>query len=236
LVHVFVIGSLITAILSLDATVVLLTPVVFATAARIGARPGPHVYACTHLANTASLLLPVSNLTNLLAFAASGLSFTHFASLMALPWLVAVLAEFLIFGRFFATDLDVGAHAAAPGEDAAFPVFALVVLVGTLGGVTSPATAYSPLVGAQLDLAPGAAILDLDPAFEHAVLLGGAPWTEPLVMWWNFVAREHDEIVAARAAWEARDPRFGEVAGHDGARIPAPPIPPTRLLSRRRRH
>jgi len=88
----------------------------------------------------------------------------------------------------------------------------------------------------QLDLAPGAAILDLDPAFEHAVLLGGAPWTEPLVMWWNFVAREHDEIVAARAAWEARDPRFGEVAGHDGARIPAPPIPPTRLLSRRRRH
>ena len=51
----------------------LLTPVVFATAARMGARPRPHVYACTHLANSASLLLPVSNLTNLLAFSASGL-------------------------------------------------------------------------------------------------------------------------------------------------------------------
>jgi Na+/H+ antiporter NhaD/arsenite permease-like protein len=48
------------------ATVVLLTPVVFATAATVGARPRPHVYACTHLANSASLLLPVSNLTNLL--------------------------------------------------------------------------------------------------------------------------------------------------------------------------
>ncbi|MFC9760194.1 SLC13 family permease, partial [Streptomyces sp. NPDC056921] len=88
LVLVFVAASLVTAVLSLDATVVLLTPVVFATAARLGARAKPHVYACTHLSNTASLLLPVSNLTNLLAFAASGLSFTRFAALMALPWLV----------------------------------------------------------------------------------------------------------------------------------------------------
>jgi arsenical pump membrane protein len=62
-----------TAVLSLDATVVLLTPVVFATAARLEVRARPHVYACTHLANSASLLLPVSNLTNLLAFAAMGL-------------------------------------------------------------------------------------------------------------------------------------------------------------------
>ena len=109
------------------------------------------------------------------------------------------------------------------------------VLVGTLGGVTSPATAYSPLAGAQLDLAPGAAILDLDPAFEHAVLLGGAPWTEPLVMWWNFVAREHDEIVAARAAWEARDPRFGEVAGPLDLHPPAPLIVRERGRNRRTR-
>ena len=169
LVHVFIIGSLITAILSLDATVVLLTPVVFATAARIGARPGPHVYACTHLANTASLLLPVSNLTNLLAFAASGLSFTHFASLMALPWLVAVLAEFLIFGRFFATDLDVGAHAAAPGEDAAFPVFALVVLVGTLAGfVLASALGVSPAWAA----AAGAAVLTVRALARRCTTLG----------------------------------------------------------------
>jgi arsenical pump membrane protein len=90
LVQVFALASVITAVLSLDATIVLLTPVVFATAARLGARSRPHVYACTHLSNTASLLLPVSNLTNLLAFAASGLSFTRFAALMALPWLVAI--------------------------------------------------------------------------------------------------------------------------------------------------
>ena len=75
----------VTAVLSLDATVVLLTPIVFATAARLRTSPRPHVYACSHLANSASLLLPVSNLTNLLAFHASGLSFMRFAGLMALP-------------------------------------------------------------------------------------------------------------------------------------------------------
>ena len=87
----FVTAAVTTAVLSLDATVVLLTPVVFATAARLDVRARPHVYACTHLANSASLLLPVSNLTNLLAFAASGLAFGHFAALMALPWLAELL-------------------------------------------------------------------------------------------------------------------------------------------------
>lgn len=101
----FLLASVITAVLSLDATVVLLTPVVFATVARLGARPKPHVYATAHLSNTASLLLPVSNLTNLLAFAASGLSFTRFAVLMGPAWAVAIAAEYLVFRRFFAADL-----------------------------------------------------------------------------------------------------------------------------------
>ncbi len=71
---VFLAAAGTTAVLSLDATIVLVTPIVFATAARLFINPRPHVYACSHLANSASLLLPVSNLTNLLAFHASGLS------------------------------------------------------------------------------------------------------------------------------------------------------------------
>ncbi|MFE5854109.1 arsenic transporter [Streptomyces sp. NPDC056500] len=132
--QVFVVASAITAVLSLDATVVLLTPVVFATAARLGARPTPHVYACTHLANTASLLLPVSNLTNLLAFAASGLSFTRFAALMTLPWIAAIAVEYVVLRRFFATDLDAGANTPAAVEAPPVPVFALATVVGTLAG------------------------------------------------------------------------------------------------------
>jgi arsenical pump membrane protein len=104
LTRVFVVAAATTAVLSLDATVVLLTPVVFATVARLGMRAKPHVYACTHLANSGSLLLPVANLTNLLAFAATGLAFTRFAGLMALPWLAALGVEYAVFRRFFAAD------------------------------------------------------------------------------------------------------------------------------------
>ncbi|WP_406470927.1 arsenic transporter [Streptomyces sp. NBC_01615] len=134
LTAVFALASAITAVLSLDATIVLLTPVVFATAARMGARPKPHVYACTHLSNTASLLLPVSNLTNLLAFTATGLSFTRFAALMALPWLVAIGAEYVVFRRFFAGDLVAAAPEPRVDEPPAVPVFALVTVGCTLAG------------------------------------------------------------------------------------------------------
>ncbi|MEU6845075.1 SLC13 family permease [Streptomyces sp. NPDC046716] len=131
---VFAVAAGVTAVLSLDATVVLLTPVVFATAARIGARPRPHVYASAHLANSASLLLPVSNLTNLLALTASGLTFTRFAGLMALPWLVAIGVEYLVFRRYFAADLAAPAHAPDEAEPTGVPVFTLVVLALTLAG------------------------------------------------------------------------------------------------------
>lgn len=153
--QVFLAASAITAVLSLDATVVLLTPVVFATAARLGARPKPHVYACTHLSNTASLLLPVSNLTNLLAFAASGLTFTRFAALMALPWLAAIAVEYAVFRRFFATDLDAGAQAPSGGDAPELPLFALVTVACTLAGfvVTSAVgvdPAWAALAGAAV--------------------------------------------------------------------------------------
>ncbi len=113
---VFIAACATTVVLSLDATIVLLTPVVFATARRVRARPRPHAYACAHLANSASLLLPIANLTNLLAFRATGLSFARFALLMALPWAVAIAVEWAVLTRFFAADLAgvarVGTHGA----------------------------------------------------------------------------------------------------------------------------
>ncbi|MEU4114214.1 arsenic transporter [Kitasatospora sp. NPDC028055] len=153
LAQVFVVASVITAVLSLDATVVLLTPVVFATAARLGARPKPHLYACTHLSNTASLLLPVSNLTNLLALTASGLSFTRFAALMALPWLVAVAVEYVVLRRFFAADLDAGTAAGTEVAAPELPLFALVTVAGTLAGfvltsIVGVDPAWAAMVGA----------------------------------------------------------------------------------------
>ncbi|MDQ0835286.1 arsenical pump membrane protein [Streptomyces achromogenes] len=145
LVAVFVLASAVTAALSLDATVVLLTPVVFATAARMGVRSRPHVYACAHLSNTASLLLPVSNLTNLLAFTTSGLSFTRFAALMALPWVVAIGAEYLVLRRFFAADLPAAEPTADDGPEPELPLFALVTVACTLAGfVVASAVGVEP--------------------------------------------------------------------------------------------
>ena len=60
---------------------------------------------------------------------------------------------------------------------------------------------------------------DGEPA--RLLLIGGAPFGETILMWWNFVARTPDEIVAARADWEAGR-RFGEVRGYAGARLEAP--------------
>lgn len=135
---VFAVACAVTAVLSLDATAVLLTPVVLATAARAGARARPHVYATAHLSNSASLLLPVSNLTNLLAFTASGLSFTRFAALMALPWLAAIAVEYAVFRRFFRADLEEPPAVPAPGKAAraapAVPRFTVVVVALTLAG------------------------------------------------------------------------------------------------------
>ncbi len=152
LATVFGIAAAVTAILSLDATVVLLTPVVLATARTLAVSARPHAYATAHLSNSASLLLPVSNLTNLLAFSAAGLSFLHFTAAMSLPWLAAILVEFLLLRWIFAKDLAVEPRA-APSEPLEVPLFALIVVGLTLVGfaVTSLlglSPAWAALAGA----------------------------------------------------------------------------------------
>ncbi len=67
------------------------------------------------------------------------------------------------------------------------------------------------------------------------LLLGGEPYADDLVMWWNFVGRTHEEVVQAREDWEVEGHgRFGTVPGHGSDRIPAPPMPGVRLTPRRR--
>jgi redox-sensitive bicupin YhaK (pirin superfamily) len=149
------------------------------------------------------------------------------------------------------------------------------VFLGTLGGETSAVRTFTPLLGAELQIAPHTRIvLDVDPAFEHGVLvdigpvelagtelargtlgyaapgartlslanpgdqpsrvilLGGPPLHEELVMWWNFVGRTHEEIVAFRDDWQRESDRFGRVTGYPGQRLPAPPLPGGRLRPR----
>ncbi|WP_428339487.1 SLC13 family permease [Mycobacterium sp.] len=153
--QVFVIAAIITAALSLDATVVLLTPVVLTTVRRLRAPVRPHAYATAHLANAASLLLPVSNLTNLLAFNASNLSFIKFTLLMTLPWLAAVGTCYLVFRVFFRRDLSVPPEPVEDEPPPPTPVFALVVVALTLAGfvvaeAVDVAPAWAALAGAAV--------------------------------------------------------------------------------------
>jgi arsenical pump membrane protein len=145
LILVFVVASLTTAALSLDATVILLTPAVLATVTRLRVKPAPQVYATAHLSNTASLVLPVSNLTNLLAFQASGLTFVGFAGLMAAPWLVAIGLEYVVFRRFFASDLaEPGMPPAQEVRSVDPPMVTLILLALILAGF-----AVGPVLHAQ---------------------------------------------------------------------------------------
>lgn len=146
---VLVIGTAITTVLSLDATVVLFTPVVVAAALRAGVSARPHLHVTAHLANSASLLLPVSNLTNLLAYEATGLSFARFAALMILPLAVVLLVEYVGARLCFAEELAERSHPrpssrALPDEPT--PWWALAVLAGTLAGL---------VLSSPLEIEPG---------------------------------------------------------------------------------
>jgi hypothetical protein len=125
----------------------------------------------------------------------------------------------------------VGADLAlASGADILLPLepdFEHAVLV-TSGSIEVDGTSLAP--GAMLYL--GCVRQDLRvraSAPARALLIGGVPFAEQIVMWWNFVARSAEEITAARAEWNERGPGFADVAGFDGYRLPAPPLPPGRL-------
>ncbi|WP_084963538.1 pirin family protein [Thermoactinospora rubra] len=147
-------------------------------------------------------------------------------------------------------------HAGLPEEGG------IRVVMGSLAGMASPATCHSPLVCAEISVAGGLEV-PVDPAFEHgvlwlssgeepsvaylppgrttitlsghgrALLIGGEPFGEEIVMWWNFVGRTHEEIAAYRKEW-AEGEGFGRVAGFAGAPLPAPALPTVRLKPRGR--
>jgi len=138
LVNVFVLGAAVTALLSLDVTVIVLTPVIYATVLALRIDPLPYLYACTFVANTGSLIFPMSNLTNLLAVSRLNFPFWRFAGVMALPNLVAVAANAAIFLWLFRDRLP-GPIAPGPpaGDPARTPFFrgAAAALALVLGGL-----------------------------------------------------------------------------------------------------
>jgi arsenical pump membrane protein len=137
---VYLLAALVTVTLSLDATVVLLTPVVLAAGMARSVPEQPGTYACLRMANSASLLLPVSNLTNLLAVPHLHLTFTGFALRMAPVLAVVLVVEYVGLRLLFRRELAVPA---VPDRDEApsLAVFPIVVVGLMLVGFA----AVSPL-------------------------------------------------------------------------------------------
>jgi redox-sensitive bicupin YhaK (pirin superfamily) len=123
--------------------------------------------------------------------------------------------------------LSAGADVAVPLE----PEFEHAVLVAS-GAAAVDGVDIGP--GSLLYLGCGRAELRLrSSGASRMLLLGGEPFTEQIVMWWNFVAGSAEEIADARKAWMTTD-RFGTVHGNDTDRLPAPALPAGRLRPRGR--
>ena len=141
--NMFLLGALITILLSLDTTAVILTPIALAFVARLKLPPRPFLISCAFVANAGSLLLPVSNLTNLLFVRAFGWSFSSFALRMALPQGAALLVGYGAMRWLYRKELPLQFDAGElPEPKSALPdIFyfrgAVVVLIAVLVGYFS---------------------------------------------------------------------------------------------------
>jgi arsenical pump membrane protein len=180
LISLYVAGVMVTAVLSNDATALLLTPVAFAVATRLGLDPRPYAFACALVANAASFLLPVSNPANLLVLSRAPLSLGAFLVRLLLPSLLAItltLAGLLIIFR-----AELAAPFAAPsatpqrlerrtvvGLAGAGVLATIYVMASAVGWPLGVVATFGALLLVVLD----AAVAGWQP---HA-LLGEVPWT-----------------------------------------------------------
>jgi Na+/H+ antiporter NhaD/arsenite permease-like protein len=163
-----------TIFLSLDTTAVLLTPVVILLARHNGLPPLPFALTTVWLANTASLLLPVSNLTNLLSEHALGFSNPgRFAALMAAPAVVAIVVPCLAIALLTRSTLAMTYERAAAPPIADRPLFVVsaVVVAALLPLLVSGVPVWIPASAAAAVLLVAFAIRQ-----RSALRFGLVPW------------------------------------------------------------
>jgi len=103
--NAFLLGAVVTAVLSLDTTAVMLTPVLLSLVKRLRLPATPYIALCAFVANIGSLLLPISNLTNILFASAFNLTFAAFALRMLAPQIVALAVSYWLLCRYFRREL-----------------------------------------------------------------------------------------------------------------------------------
>jgi quercetin 2,3-dioxygenase len=166
-------------------------------------------------------------------------AFDHYPSLPVLRHGAASIT--VVVGEFESVRSPAAAYTPLVGAEVLFPhpggdllpldpqfEYAVLVLSGTADVAGDPVTP-----GSLLYLGPGRTELPIQTSGSRLFLLGGEPFDEPLVMWWNFVGRSHEDIEQARNDWMSGS-RFGTVAHCSADPLPAPALPNVRLKARDR--
>ena len=151
----------------------------------------------------------------------------------------------LLLGSLAGDTSPVPTHSPMVGAEVVLDPGAEMVLDLDTGFEHGVLVDLGPVAVDDLDVKP-AELAYLRPGREHLVLgnpgddparmllIGGPPFGEDIIMWWNFVGRTHEDIVEAREEWQAHSDRFGAVEGYTGEvqHLPAPPLPNSRLKPR----
>lgn len=184
-VYLYLLGAAITIFLSLDVTAIVFTPIVCASALRLRLKPAPFVFASAFVANTASLTLPVSNLTNMLVYDLLGIDFWSFVRYMAVPNLAALAVNLGIFLALFWSDIpdrfDVPKSPTRSGAERRFLVAAGVGLGAVVVSLVIAGFAGWPLHEAALVGGLGLAALGLGSGrVRPSTIRRGIAWQLPL--------------------------------------------------------
>ena len=198
--NLYLLGALVTIFLSLDVTAIIIAPIVCALVRRARLAPLPFVMGCAYVANTASLFLPVSNLTNMLVYSLLHVPFWAFVRWMTIPNLVAMAVNLAVFFVVFRRSIPL--RFILPDDNCDFKIdrtrlaiagFGLgAVVVGLLVFGALGLALYVPaLVGALLMTLFALARGDI----TAERLIGGVAWSLPL-----FVIGMYTIVVAAERA------------------------------------
>lgn len=174
-------------------------------------------------------------------------AFQHYApARTSLPTVTGEAGALVFLGALAGAESPVATHTPLLGAQLDLGAGAQVVLDvrpdfehGVLLDVGSVAVDGRELQLAELachDAGPTQITLTAGPDGARVMLIGGTPFDEEIIMWWNFVGRTHEEIATARQEWQDHSDRFGAVEGYVGPieRLPAPNLPGGRLKTRGR--
>jgi len=209
--NTFLLGAIVTAVLSLDTTAVILTPVVLALVRRIKAPAAPFIVLCAFVANVGSLLLPISNLTNLLFADTFHLAFAAFARRMLAPQVVALAITYALLRLHFRGELPARFDAATLPAPASvvphrgyFVACVAVLALVLLGYFLAPLAGLEPYVvafgGGGVLIVAGATTGRVRPHAAAELAWGVFPFVVGLFV----CVRGLENLGLASSAWVAR--------------------------------